>query len=53
MDGYINNYAEFRNVNKKAIVDNDYRRRLSPAESQLYTAKTGSFALFPLLYPMQ
>ena len=45
LDGYINNYAEFRNVNKKAIVDNDYRRRLGPAESQLYTAKTGSFAL--------
>ena len=45
LDSYINNYAEFRNVNKKAIVDNDYRRRLGPAESQLYTAKTGSFAL--------
>ena len=45
LDGYINNYAEFRNENKKAIVDNDFRRRLKPADSQLYTSKTGSFAL--------
>ena len=45
MDGYVTSYAEFRNVNKKAIVDNDFRRRVKPADSQLYTAKTGSFAL--------
>ena len=50
-DGYINNYAELRNGNRDAdsnrflvIVDNDYRR-LIPSNVQLYTQKTGSFAL--------
>ena len=50
-DSYINNYAEIRNGNRDsdssrylAIVDNDYRR-LVPSDVQLYTQKTGSFAL--------
>ena len=50
-DGYINNYAEFRNGNRAAdnnrylvVVDNDYRR-LVPSDVQLYTQKTGSFDL--------
>ncbi len=44
-DGYITNYAEFRNKDKIAVVDNDYRRIVEPADIQLYTEKTGSFAL--------
>lgn len=45
-DGIITNYAEFRNVDKLGIVDNDFRRLLvGPADIQLYTQKTGSFAL--------
>ena len=44
-DGYINNYAELRNRDKIAVVDNDYRRIVRPADIQLYTEKTGSFAL--------
>ena len=44
-DGYINNYAEIRNRDKIAVVDNDFRRIVKPADIQLYTQKTGSFAL--------
>ena len=44
-DGYINNYAELRNSDKLAIIDNDYRRLLPAANIQLYTQKTGSFDL--------
>ena len=44
-DGYIKDYGEFSNIDKKITVDNDYRRRLRDADTQLYTAKTGSFAL--------
>ncbi len=44
-DGFITNYAEFRNADKIAIVDNDYRRLLDFADIQLYTQKTGSFNL--------
>ncbi len=44
-DGYIKDYAEFSNVNKKITVDNNYRRRLRDADTQLFTAKTGSFSL--------
>ncbi len=44
-DGYIKDYAEFSNIDKKITVDNNYRRRLRDADTQLYTAKTGSFAL--------
>ena len=44
-DGYIKDYAEFSNANKKITVDNDYRRRLRDADAQLYTEKTGSFSL--------
>ena len=50
-DGYVKNYAELRNGNHDtnsnrylAVVDNDYRR-LVPSNVQLYTQKTGSFAL--------
>lgn len=57
-DGIINNYAEFRNGNRGgegnyggdydyrwlAVVDNDFRR-LVDSTVQLYTQKTGSFAL--------
>ncbi|MBQ7633118.1 MAG: hypothetical protein IJS88_03300, partial [Alphaproteobacteria bacterium] len=50
-DGYINNYAEFRNGDRAAdinrylvVVDNDYRC-LVPSDVQLYTQKTGSFDL--------
>ena len=44
-DGYITNYAEFRNRDKIAVVDNDFRRIVKPADIQLYTQKTGSFNL--------
>ena len=44
-DGYIKDYAEFSNADKKITVDNDFRRRLRDADTQLYTGKTGSFAL--------
>lgn len=56
-DAFITNYAEFRNGNRggtggyvgdyrwTTIVDNDYRRLVLPATLQLYTQKTGSFAL--------
>ena len=44
-DGYIKDYAEFSNANKKITVDNNYRRRLRDADTQLFTAKTGSFSL--------
>ena len=44
-NGYITNYAEIRNNDKIAVVDNDFRRIVSPANIQLYTQKTGSFAL--------
>ena len=44
-DGYIKDYAEFSNVDKKITVDNNYRRRLRDADTQLFTAKTGSFSL--------
>ena len=44
-DGYITNYAEFRNADKIGVVDNDYRRIVKPADIQLYTEKTGSFEL--------
>ena len=50
-DGYVGDYAEIRNGNRATeqnrhtvIIDNDYRRLL-PANVQLYTAKTGNFAL--------
>lgn len=43
-DGYINNYAEFRNKTKLAVVDNDYRR-IVDSDMQLYTQKTGSFSM--------
>ena len=43
-DGYINNYAEFRNKSKLAVVDNDFRR-IVDSDMQLYTQKTGSFAM--------
>ncbi|MBR3676498.1 MAG: hypothetical protein IKN71_05130, partial [Alphaproteobacteria bacterium] len=50
-DGYVKNYAELRNGNHDTnsnrylvVVDNDYRR-LVPSNVQLYTQKTGSFAL--------
>ena len=43
-DGYINNYAEFRNKTKLAVVDNDYRRTVD-SDMQLFTAKTGSFSM--------
>ncbi len=43
-DGYINNYAEFRNGSKLAVVDNDFRR-IVPSDMQLYTQKTGSFSM--------
>ena len=44
-DGNITSYAEFRNADKIAAVDNDYRRIVKPADIQLYTDKTGSFSL--------
>ena len=44
-NGYITNYAEMRNNDKIAVVDNDFRRIVRPANIQLYTQKTGSFAL--------
>ena len=44
-NGYITNYAEIRNNDKIAVVDNDFRRIVKPANVQLYTQKTGSFAL--------
>ena len=44
-DGIINNYAEFRNTSKLAVVNNDNPRLVDNADIQLYTAKTGSFAL--------
>ena len=44
-DGYVANYAELRNFDKIAVVDNDFRRLVSPADIQLFTALTGSFAL--------
>ena len=44
-DGNINHYAEFRDNDKLAVVDNDYRRLVKPSDIQLYTEKTGSFAL--------
>ena len=44
-DGNISNYAEFRNNDKVAVVDNDFRRIVKPADIQLYTEKTGSFTL--------
>ena len=44
-DGYIKDYAEFSNVDKKITVDNNYRRRLRDADAQIYTEKTGSFSL--------
>ena len=43
-DGFINNYAEFRNKTKLAVVDNDYRRTVN-SDVQLFTRKTGSFSL--------
>ena len=44
-DGYIKDYAEFSNADKKITVDNNFRRRLRDADTQLFTAKTGSFSL--------
>jgi len=44
-NGNIKNYGEFRNNDKMAVVDNDFRRIVKPADIQLYTQKTGSFAL--------
>lgn len=44
-NGYVTNYAEIRNNDKIAVVDNDFRRIVNPANVQLYTQKTGSFAL--------
>ena len=44
-DGYIKDYAEFSNIDKKITVDNNYRRRLRDADAQIYTEKTGSFSL--------
>ena len=43
-DGFINNYAEFRNKTKLAVVDNDYRR-IVDSDMQLFTIKTGSFSM--------
>ncbi|MCR5266475.1 MAG: hypothetical protein K6E29_07780 [Cyanobacteria bacterium RUI128] len=43
-DGVINNYAEFRNASKLAVVDNDYRRTVN-SDMQLFTKKTGSFSM--------
>ncbi len=45
-DGYIKNYAEFRNVDKLAVVDNNNIRKLEQADIQLYTKDTGSFNLY-------
>ena len=44
-DGYVANYAELRNLDKIAVVDNDFRRLVFPANIQLFTKLTGSFAL--------
>ncbi len=44
-DGIINNYAEFRNKSKTAVVSNNDLSRVDYADIQLYTAKTGSFSL--------
>jgi len=44
-NGYITNFAELRNKDKIAVVDNDFRRLIKPADIQLYTEKTGSFSL--------
>ena len=45
-EGYINNYAEFRNNSKFVIIDNLNRHLYDKASAQLYTEKTGSFNLF-------
>ena len=44
-NGYITNYGEIRNNDKIATIDNDFRRIVKPSDIQLYTQKTGSFAL--------
>ena len=44
-DGMIKHYAEFRNSSKTAVVSNDNLNLVDYADIQLYTAKTGSFAL--------
>ena len=44
-DGIINNYAEFRNRSKTAVVSNNNLDLVDYADIQLYTAKTGSFSL--------
>ena len=45
-DGYIKNYAELRNADKLAVVDNDNIRNLKQTDIQLYTKDTGSFNLY-------
>ena len=45
-EGYINDYAEFRNNSKFVIIDNINRRLYDNVSAQLYTEKTGSFNLF-------
>ena len=44
-EGIINSYAEFRNNDKLAVVDNLNSRRIEGADIQLYTAKAGPFFL--------
>ena len=44
-NAYVNNYAEIKNNNKTAVVDNERIGLLPDADVQLYTRKTGSFAL--------
>ena len=44
-NAYINNFAEIKNSNKTAVVDNERIGLLSAADIQLYTKKTGSFNL--------
>lgn len=45
-EGYIENYAEFQNSTKLAIVDNINKTIYDKADIQLFTKKTGSFNLF-------
>ena len=44
-NAYVNNFAEIRNSNKAAVVDNERIGLLPAADIQLYTKKTGSFNL--------
>lgn len=44
-NAYVNNFAEIKNSNKTAVVDNERIGLLKSADIQLYTKKTGSFNL--------